>query len=163
LKDSSETAPRSGLKNWSRRGDAILCAGHFSNYVRAFPGGGAEQVVEILDTTRGNEGPDQTKVFIPFMALMEVEYWLLRRLSPREMETTLFLVDNWPSQVVESNPQRRHEAGRVKATASLSVADAWIAALAILNQGELVHKDPEFEQLSPRLKMLRLPYKSSPV
>ena len=71
---------------------------------------GAEQVVEILDTTRGNEGPDQTKFFIPFMALMEVEYWLLRRLSPREMETTLFLVDNWPSQVVESNPQWRHEA-----------------------------------------------------
>jgi hypothetical protein len=48
---------------------------------------------------------------------------------------------------------------RVRATASLSLADAWIAALALLNQGELVHKDPEFEQLSARLNMLRLPYK----
>jgi predicted nucleic acid-binding protein len=124
---------------------------------------GSDQVVEILDAAKNNKGEDQAKVFIPFIALMEVEYWLLRRLSLREMETTLFLVESWPSQVVESNPQWRHEAARVKATASLSVADAWIAALAILNQGELVHKDPEFEQLSSRLKMLRLPYKSNTV
>lgn len=120
---------------------------------------GADQVVRILDAARGNEEEDQVKVFIPFIALMEVEYWLLRRLPPRDMETTLFLVESWPSQVVESSPQWRHEAARVKATASLSAADAWIAALAMLNQGELVHKDPEFEQLSSRLKMLRLPYK----
>jgi predicted nucleic acid-binding protein len=122
---------------------------------------GADRVVEILDAAKNNEGEDQAKALIPFIALMEVEYWLRRRLSPREMETTLFLVESWPSQLIESNPQWRHEAARVKATASLSLADAWIAALAILNQGQLVHKDPEFEQLSTRLKMLRLPYKSS--
>jgi predicted nucleic acid-binding protein len=124
---------------------------------------GADQVVEILDAAKNNQGEDQVKVFVPFIALMEVEYGLLRRLSPQEVETTLFLVESWPSQIIESNPQWRHEAARVKATASLSLADAWIAALAIVNQGELVHKDPEFEQLLSRLKMLQLPYKSSTI
>ncbi len=93
-----------------------------------------------------------------FIALMETEYWLLTRLSTREAQETLFLVESWPVQVQESSSDWRHEAARVKATASLSVADAWIASLAMLRQGELVHKDPEFDQVDG-LKMIRLPYK----
>jgi len=46
----------------------------------------------------------------------------------------------------------------VKAKTSLSVADAWIASLALLHQAELVHKDPEFESV-PDLPMTKLPYK----
>jgi len=120
---------------------------------------GSQQVVEILDAAREGDGGHVTRVLVPFIGLMEVEYWLLRRLTSREMETTIFLVESWPVDIVQSNDEWRHEAARVKAAASLSLADAWIAALALLNQGELVHKDPEFEQLAPRLNMLRLPYR----
>jgi predicted nucleic acid-binding protein len=39
----------------------------------------------------------------------------------------------------------------------LSVADAWIAASAVLLRATLVHKDPEFEPLD--IPQHRLPYK----
>ena len=121
---------------------------------------GADRVVEILDAAKDETPGDITHIYVPFLALMELEYWLLRRLSPREMEDTLILVESWPMRVVESTPEWRHAAAHVKATASLSVADAWIASLAILHQGELVHKDPEFDQLLG-LRMRRLPYRST--
>ncbi len=43
----------------------------------------------------------------------------------------------------------------------MSVADAWIAALAQERQAILVHKDPEFEQVEAMIKVLKLPYKVS--
>lgn len=117
---------------------------------------GADQVVEILDAAGNREVQDRTLVLVPFIALMETEYWLRRRLPAREVERTLLMVESWPIQVMESTPEWRREAARIKATVSLSVADAWIASLATLHQGELIHKDPEFEGVAG-LKMLRLP------
>ncbi len=129
---------------------AIMCV--------LFQEDGAEMVMEVLRKSHGQPEQVDAPVLVPFIALMETEYWLLRRLSAREAEETLFLVENWPVEVQESSSDWRHEAARVKATASLSVADAWIASLAILHQSELVHKDPEFDQVDG-LKMIRLPYK----
>ena len=39
------------------------------------------------------------------------------------------------------------EASRIKASHSLSVADAWIAAAALISRATLVHKDSEFEAI----------------
>ena len=119
---------------------------------------GAETVKEIPGKSHGGPSQVDAHVIVPFIVLMETEYWLLRRLTSRETQETLFLVENWPVEVQESSSDWRHEAARVKATASLSVADAWVASLAILHQGELVHKDPEFDQVE-ELKAIRLPYK----
>ena len=119
---------------------------------------GADQVMEILNTLRGRSHQEGMGILVPFVALMEVEYWLLRRLSPSEVEESLVLVDSWPIRVRESTPEWRHQAARVKAMSRLSLADAWVAALAILQRGMLVHKDPEFDQVDG-LEMLRLPYK----
>ncbi|MCL0094837.1 PIN domain-containing protein [Dehalococcoidales bacterium] len=114
---------------------------------------GAFKVLELLDeASRGN-----SQISLRFMALMEIEYWLLRRL-PKEAERSLLLVQSWPVEVEESYPEWRHQAARLKAGFPLSVADAWIAALAIIQDAELVHKDPQFEKIRD-LKTLRLPYK----
>ena len=40
------------------------------------------------------------------------------------------------------------EASRIKASHPLSIADAWIAATALLSQATLLHKDPEFEAIT---------------
>jgi predicted nucleic acid-binding protein len=50
-------------------------------------------------------------------------------------------------------------ANKLKVKYRISVADAWIAALAKERNATLVHKDPEFEQIEDRLKILHLPYK----
>jgi predicted nucleic acid-binding protein len=48
------------------------------------------------------------------------------------------------------------KAAELKARYPISLADAWIAAAALLEQADLVHKDPEFEVIvAPQL---RLPY-----
>jgi predicted nucleic acid-binding protein len=91
------------------------------------------------------------------MALTEAEYWLLRRL-PEETEWPMLLLQSWPVKVEESYPEWQHQAARLKAKGFLSVADAWIAALAIIWDAELVHKDPEFDQIQG-LKTLCLSYK----
>jgi predicted nucleic acid-binding protein len=50
-------------------------------------------------------------------------------------------------------------AGERKAQEHLSVADAWIAALATERNAMLVHKDPEFEQVAGIVHALKRPYK----
>jgi predicted nucleic acid-binding protein len=50
-------------------------------------------------------------------------------------------------------------ATELKAVHRLSVADAWIAALARERGATLVYKDPEFKQVEAEVEVLELPYK----
>ena len=109
---------------------------------------GAELVHEII------YNPE--RVWLPFLAVMEVEYRLLRT-RPDLLDASLSLIDAWPVFTQESFYTWRKEAARIKAAGGLSVADAWMAALAVLEDAELVHKDPEFDEV-PGLKAIRLPY-----
>lgn len=126
---------------------------------------GAEQVLEILGSSVGGEvhepapeGPDQglPPVYLPFMSLMECEYQLRRRVGPWESAWLLRMTRAWPAEVVESSERWRTQAARLKAEHSLSLADAWIAALAILRSARLVHRDPEFDDI-PEIEVVRLP------
>ena len=95
------------------------------------------------------------RLIIPFIALMEVRYRLLRD-RPRDLvDEALRLVDAWPAPVVESFPEWGAAAADVKARGGLSLADAWIASLALLHDAELLHKDPEFDRVEG-LKSARL-------
>ena len=109
---------------------------------------GADQVQELI------YGP--SRVRLPFIALMEVEYRMLR-LKPEVVDESLSLIDAWPVVVPESFPSWRRAAARVKSIGRLSVADAWMAGLALLEDAELIHKDPEFDAVTG-LKAFRLPY-----
>jgi predicted nucleic acid-binding protein len=110
-----------------------------------------QPVVELLQEARSGA----TAVALPFLALMESEYTLLRRFEPDEVAAALLLVAQWPTSIVESNEEWRHEAARLKAGGGISLADAWMAALATLSNAQLVHKDEEFDKVSD-LKSLRL-------
>jgi predicted nucleic acid-binding protein len=90
------------------------------------------------------------------MALMETEYLMLRRYSEEEVERYMALVLNWPVKVVESDPAWRHQAATIKAAGRLSLANAWIAGLALSLGASLVHKDPEFDRFDG-LQPVRLP------
>ena len=111
----------------------------------------APAVMEILDdATRGG-----TAVFLPFIALMEVEYVLMRRVQPDRVTAALSALDGWPAGVVESTASWRRQAAVLKASGGLSLADAWIASLAVMLDASLVHKDPEFDAV-PELRSERL-------
>lgn len=126
---------------------------------------GAEQVLEILGSERGSmihetsDTPPRPPVYLPFMALMEFEYMVMRRHGLYESDRAVRLIRSWPVVLVESNPEWRRGAARVKAEGNLSLGDAWNASLALLLDAELVHKDPELDQVEG-LRSLRLPYKA---
>ncbi len=100
-------------------------------------------VMSILEQARTSN----VAIGIPFLALMESEYALLRRFATEEVIAALLVIQGWPADFTESNEKWRHEAARIKAGGGLSLADAWIAALALLSDAELVHKDPEFKRV----------------
>ncbi|MBI4338458.1 MAG: PIN domain-containing protein [Chloroflexi bacterium] len=120
---------------------------------------GADQVLALLGSSR-SAPPGRAQVLVPFIALMELEYLLRRRLDSGEAERVLLLVESWPVEVRESNREWGYAAAQLKATLRVSMADAWIASLALLEDGELVHKDPELGQI-PGLKTVPLPLRAS--
>lgn len=62
-----------------------------------------------------------------------------------------------PLLVVHEDAALLEKAAEIKAKHRVSVADAWIAASAVLLGATLVHKDPEFERID--VAQRRLPYK----
>lgn len=113
---------------------------------------GAEQVVSLL---RGAAGQREARVLVPFTAMEEVALYL-RRHVPDEVDRVLALVEGWPVEIVESYPQWRHEAVRLQATFGVPPAVAWPAALALLHDAQLVHRDAAFDDL-PGLTHIRIP------
>lgn len=59
-----------------------------------------------------------------------------------------------PIEWVHESPELLEKAAELKATCRVSLADAWIAASALLHGAALVHKDPEFETVKcPQLPL----------
>lgn len=111
----------------------------------------AARVEDILRQARRTE----IEVHLAFITLMETEYTLIRRRSRSGALQGMTQIASWPVVVSESNAEWRHHAANVKARGGLSFADAWVAALAILLDADLVHKDPEFDSV-PGLRSIRL-------
>jgi len=114
---------------------------------------GAEQVAAILGQAR----QQRAHCFACFLTLMEVFYrvWkdegeLAGRLAYEQCQAL-------PLTWIHEDKALLEKAAAVKATQQISLADAWIGACAILQNAELVHKDPEFEGLD--CAQVRLPYK----
>ncbi|HUP43215.1 MAG TPA: PIN domain-containing protein [Thermoanaerobaculia bacterium] len=132
-------------------------------FIQREPGG--EQVLEILgsrvdgelhEPTAAEASGEAPPVYLPFLSLMECDYQLRRRFGYYESERLLRMLRAWPVELVESSERWRREAARIKAEHSLSLADAWIAALALLRSARLVHRDPDYDAIA-ELESVRLP------
>jgi predicted nucleic acid-binding protein len=115
---------------------------------------GAQEVEEILEAC----GDGRSRAYLPFMSLMEFEYMVLRGRGRAAVDGALRVLLAWPVERIESTPEWGRRAAAVKSRGRLSMADAWNSALALMLGAELVHKDPEFDQVQG-LKHRRLPYK----
>lgn len=115
---------------------------------------GAERVAALLKSSALGE----QRCCGCFMSLMEIYYRVWKdegvQAGHQAYRNCLALPVDW----IHESPALLERAASVKATHSLSLADAWIAASALELGATLVHKDPEFENL-PGLLEERLPYK----
>jgi ribonuclease VapC len=116
---------------------------------------GADAVKGLLEKAKAGE----VVVLVSFMSFMEVYYITLQEREQSEAQARIDLMAALPVLRVESTRTLSVLAGELKADHRLSVADAWIAALAKERGATLVHKDPEFEQVEAMIKVLKLPYK----
>ena len=116
---------------------------------------GADIVEDLLERANAEE----ITIFVSFMSFMEVCYITLQERDEREAQERLRLMKALPILRVDSAEALDVVAGYLKAKYRISVADAWIAALAKDRNAILVHKDPEFEQVEKEVKVLKLPYK----
>ena len=112
---------------------------------------GAQRVEEII-----REG----QAVIPFLVLLEMYYISLQETTEATADRRYALLKHLPAVFLyDIDEPTLLTAARFKARHHLSLADALIAAFAVRERAILVHKDPEFEPLSPQVKQEVLPYK----
>ena len=116
---------------------------------------GSDIVQDLLEKARAGK----VIAFVSFMSFMEMYYITLQERDFKEAQERVRLMAELPILRVESTKALGILAAELKAAYRLSVADAWIAALAQERGATLVHKDPEFEQVEAVLEVLKLPYK----
>ena len=112
---------------------------------------GADRVEKILRSVR---------VLVPWMVLLEIQYVTRRGQGENEADRRYAYIRNSPVDILwEIDEPILLTAARMKATHTISVADAMIAAYTQRYEAILVHKDPEFEPLSGEIRLETLPYK----
>ena len=114
---------------------------------------GADQVAEILYQAQ----QAKAQCFGCFMSLMEVFYRVWKDENEQEGRLAYQQCLSLPIEWVHENRTLLEKAAEIKAVHQLSLADAWIAATALLQGALLVHKDPEFATLG--CQQIVLPYK----
>lgn len=101
----------------------------------------------------------RTEVYASFMTYMEVLYRVWKRLGEKEGKAVYLRLKALAVRRLDVSEELLLAAARIKAAHDLSVADAWIAATALITRSQLVHKDPEFRSLKDELPLLELPVK----
>ena len=89
----------------------------------------------------------------------QTHYITLRASGEDQAARLVALIKSWPLNWVHPDEKILLQAGKLKASYRLSVADALIAAVAKLHKVCLVHKDPEFTAMFGTISLLNLPFK----
>lgn len=118
---------------------------------------GAETVQNLLEKAQKGD----ITVSSSFVSYTEIFYITYQEEGREKAQHRINLMNRLMITRVDSSQELGLIAGRLKAIHRISFADAWVAATAMMLGAVLVHKDPEFEELEDKLKMLKLPYKKS--
>jgi uncharacterized protein len=117
---------------------------------------GAATVEKIL-----REGPDHRIIYVSFMTFMECRYRAWKATGRNAADEIIRALSLLPIIRVDVDDALLSIASELKALHPISVADSWVLATAIARNAMLVHKDPEFDALSDRVTMKKLPYKKT--
>jgi predicted nucleic acid-binding protein len=118
-----------------------------------------EEGASIVEDILRNKG--SIKIYVSFMTFMECRYRIWKDKDKDAADEMLHALSLLPIIRVDVSDSLILTAAELKAQHSISVADSWILATAIECKASLIHKDPEFDALSGRVLMKRLPYKKT--
>ena len=104
---------------------------------------GADEVADLLYQSQAG----QAQCLACFMTLMEIFYRVWKDEGEIAGRLAYEQVQVLPLVWVHEDPSLLEKAAELKATYPISLADAWIAAAALLQEAKLVHKDPELARV----------------
>lgn len=111
---------------------------------------GKERVAQIIR---------EEEILIPFISLLELHYITRQEQGEEEANRRLAILKQ--KQILwQYDEVLLSLASNLKANHRISLADAMIAAVCIYYDAILVHKDPEYDQLSELVALEPLPYKT---
>ncbi len=119
--------------------------------MKSVPGNG-EEILRMAQKQKA-------RCFACFLMLMEIFYHVWKDEGEQEGRLVYQQCQTLPIEWIYESSQLLETAAELKATHSISLADAWLGACAILNDCALVHKDPEIEALN--CEQLRLACKTA--
>lgn len=120
-----------------------------------------EEGSEYIENLLIRAEKEDVDIYIAFISLTEVFYVTFRENDETEASRRIKLIRSLAVSVQESDENLNIMAAKLKAKNTISLADAYIAALCQAHNAILVHKDPEFEKIASLIKEHRLPYKMS--
>ena len=108
---------------------------------------GAGVVEDLLNKAENGK----VSLYLNYVNLGEVYYITFREKDVNEANESIVLVKRMPIEFVPVDEMIALIAGRVKATYSMSYADAFVVATAIVKEAEIVTGDPEFESIDMQI------------
>lgn len=116
----------------------------------------------VLDTTAiiaylanesgaGKVAQVKTEALLPFIALSELYYIIWNKKGKAEADKFYGVVKSWHLPVLQPNERIILNAGRFKAVYKLGIADSYIAAFALDNNGYLVTKDADYHNVEKEI------------
>jgi predicted nucleic acid-binding protein len=114
---------------------------------------GATRVREVLNTASREE----RRVLLSVISLGEIAYISERRHGLPAVQAVLSAIQDLPLEVVEVDLQVVLVAAHVKAQHPISLADAFVVALALAQGGTVLTGDPEFRSVEGLVPIEWLP------
>ena len=105
---------------------------------------GASRVETLLE----NAAKDKCRLCISIINLGEMLYIIERREGVARTQDALALIRQLPLQILPADEQAVFAAAHIKASHTLSYADAFAVASAIQEKAVVVTSDPEFETVA---------------
>jgi predicted nucleic acid-binding protein len=134
--------------------DVVLDTSAILTLIRDEPG--SDLVEAKLDAASAGK----IAVIASFVSLTELFYTATQLSSVQRAEELIAIVKSWPMQFIYPDEALCLLAGEIKASFTVSLADAFVAATAQQSAALLIHKDPDFEALGATVKLKALPYKA---
>jgi predicted nucleic acid-binding protein len=112
---------------------------------------GSERVQSVMTTEHA---------IVPAIALLEMYYITWREQGQSLAEIRLDLLTKSGIEIAWSlDIDLLRIAASFKSAGRISLGDSIVAAVAVMNDAVLLHKDPEFAALQSKLRLEALPYK----
>ncbi|MCK4418536.1 type II toxin-antitoxin system VapC family toxin [Candidatus Aerophobetes bacterium] len=112
----------------------------------------ADQVKDLLQQAEERE----KSLLMSIVNWGEVYYALSRSKGESKAEESILIIDQLPVTLIEINRAIAYQAARLKARYAVAFGDCFAAALAMVNQGQVLTGDPEFKNLEKDVSVIWL-------